>query len=445
LQKQEAKEENKAMTIGFSPLRNYLLLLLPLALCCNAPAQEFRIPEIGKLPRVDRNSPRPSPYHLRNSAFILKFKDHAPQGEGYVILTDHTEKAYLQSLERLSKRRKGTIIKTKDLAKLHLPETIGPLRRKLQKLDPKYVALAPRMESYRENMVLGTWELLSTLDEDRYIDAYPGILLASSVSSFKQLIDRTIDYRPIPQSKLKTFAISQVPSDTESRSLQKAGILRDFFANYGIKTPTVAIYTPSATNAPELKGDDLWKIRLESKGNFVKKFDPKPREALHGSQLVIMHGHGIPGMSCSVDLEGIPAKSKNQVILSGSCFSAVPVKSDFPRMTSAPGGYKVSQRPAFATRYVDQGATVFFGHMRLSSGFPHLYPVLEKWLGGATVGEAYQQLINGLIDMRGFEPGRFVVKPAVTQRRLPQNTLLYIVFGDPALVPFEPLAKTKQK
>ena len=429
------------MTIGFSPIRNYLLLLLPLALCCNAKAQEFRIPEMAELPRVDRNSPRPSPYHLRNSAFILKFKDHAPEGKGYVILTDHTEAGYLQSLERLSKHRKGTIIKAKDLAKLHLPKTLEALRLKLNKLKPKYVALAPRMESYRENMVLGAWELLTTLDDDRYLDAYPGVVLASSVDSFKQLIDRTINYRSIPQSKLKPFAISQVPSNTESRSLQKAGILRNFFANYEIKTPTVAIYTPTATNAPQLKGDDLWKIRLSSKGNFVKQFDPKPRQALHDSQLVIMHGHGIPGMSCSVDLEGIPSKSKNQIILSGSCFSAVPIKSDFPRMTSAPGGYKVSQRPAFGTRYLDQGATVFFGHMRLSSGFPHLYPVMEKWLKGGSVGEAYQQLINSLIDMRGFGPGRYVVTPSPPQRRLPQNILLYVVFGDPALVPFEPLSK----
>ena len=433
------------MMIGFMPIRKFLLNVLPLALCWNAPAQEFRIPGISELPRVEKNSPRPSSYHLRNSAFILKFKYHAPAGKGYVILTDHTEAGYLQSLERLSKHRKGTIIKTKDLAKLHLPKTLEVLKSKLNKLKLKYVALAPRMESYRENMVLGAWELLSTLDDDRYLDAYPGILLASSADSFKQLIDRTINYRSIPQTKLKPFAISQVPSNPESRSLQKAGILRNFFASYGIKTPTVAIYTPSATNAPQLKGDDIWKIRLASKGNFIKKFDPKPRQALHDSQLVIMHGHGIPGMSCSVDLEGIPAKSKNQVILSGSCFSAVPIKSDFPRMTSAPGGYKVSHRPAFGTRYLDQGATVFFGHMRLSSGFPHLYPVLEKWLGGASVGEAYQQLINGLIDMRGFGPGRYVVKPTATQRRLPQNTLLYVVFGDPALVPFEPFTKPKRK
>ena len=114
-------------------------------------------------------------------------------------------------------------------------------------------------------------------------------------------------------------------------------------------------------------------------------------------------------------------------------------------MTSAPGGYKVGQRPSFATRYIEQGATVFFGHMRLSSGFPHLYPVLEKWMSGATVGEAYQQLINAIIDMRGFQSGRYVVQQPADQRRLPQNALLYVVFGDPALAPFESLSKTARK
>jgi hypothetical protein len=258
------------------------------------------------------------------------------------------------------------------------------------------------------------------------------------------LIDRTINYRSIPQKNLRPFAISQVPSNTESRSLQKAGILRKVFADYGIETPTLAIYTPKATDAPQLKGKRIWNIRLASKGDFLKTFDPQPREALRNSQLVIMHGHGIPGMSCSVDIEGIPAKSNNQVILSGSCFSAAPVKSDFPRMASAPGGYKVDQRPAFGTRYIDRGATVFFGHMRLSSGFPHLYPVLEKWLQGASVGEAYQQLMNSIIEMRGFRPGRYVVKQPVTQRRVPQNALLYVIFGDPALVPFETLREVQQ-
>tara|TARA_B100000674_G_C37731454_1_gene864497 strand:- start:499 stop:843 length:345 start_codon:yes stop_codon:yes gene_type:complete len=114
-------------------------------------------------------------------------------------------------------------------------------------------------------------------------------------------------------------------------------------------------------------------------------------------------------------------------------------------MTSAPGGYKVAPRPAFATQYIERGATVFFGHMRLSSGFPHLYPVLEKWLSGATVGEAYQQLINGIIDLRGFQSGRYVVKQPANRRRLPQNALLYSIFGDPAIMPFESLTAEAAK
>jgi hypothetical protein len=418
-----------------------LLIILALAFCPDTPAQEFQVPEISELPRVDRDSARPSRDILRNSAFILKTKAHAPLGKSYVILTDHTEEEYLQPLGKLAEYRNATIIRTANLAEIHQPEILEALRSRLVKLKPKYVALAPRMESFRENMLLGTWELLSTIDKDPYLDAYPGILPASSPADFKNLIKRTINYKSIPQKDLKPFAISQVPSNTESRSLQKAGILRKVFAGYSIETPTLAIYTPKANDAPQLQGNLIWNIRLASKGKFITSFEPQPRKALNNAQLVIMHGHGIPGMSCSVDIGGIPTSSSNQVILSGSCFSAVPVKSDLPQMASAPGGYKVDQRPAFGTSYINRGATVFFGHMRLSSGFPHLYPVLENWLQGASVGKAYQQLINGIIGMRGFSSGRFIVKQPVTQRRIPQNTLLYVIFGDPALVPFEPLVR----
>ena len=111
-------------------------------------------------------------------------------------------------------------------------------------------------------------------------------------------------------------------------------------------------------------------------------------------------------------------------------------------MSRAPGGYTVSKRPAFATQCVDQGAIVFFGHMRLSSGFPHLYPVLEQWMAGKTVGESYQQLINGIIGMRSYRSGKYIIPdPARAERRLTQNTLLYVVLGDPALVPVAALSK----
>ncbi|MEC9053749.1 MAG: hypothetical protein VX633_00475, partial [Verrucomicrobiota bacterium] len=146
-----------------------LLTLLVLVICKSAVAQQFHIPEVGELPRIDRSSPRPANEILRNSAFILKFKEHAPLGDSYVILTDHSAAGYLKPLQQLVRHRKATLIKIADLAEVHQPETLRGLRGKLAKLKPKYVALAPRMESYRENMLLGMWELLTTLDEDPYL------------------------------------------------------------------------------------------------------------------------------------------------------------------------------------------------------------------------------------------------------------------------------------
>ena len=82
---------------------------------------------------------------------------------------------------------------------------------------------------------------------------------------------------------------------------------------------------------------------------------------------------------------------------------------------------------------------VAFGHQRLSSGFPHLFPVLEKFTQGQSVGQAYQQLINGLMDFYRLRPGHFIISEQAKERgRLPQNKLLYVLIGDPALCPLAP-------
>ncbi|MBA62662.1 MAG: hypothetical protein CMJ76_09890 [Planctomycetaceae bacterium] len=413
------------------------LINLPLLL----KAQTLEIPPLTDLPRIDRSSPRPEPNILRNSAFILKMKKHEVSGTGYVILSDHDSPEFLTAIDKLAKFRQGTVLRMDDLGAITELKGRAALLKRLLELDPKYVAVAPKIESYRENILLGLWEVFSTLDDDPFIDVYPGILLASNAENFQRFIDRTINHRAISQKELRLMAISQVPSAMETRSLQKAGILRETFAEYGLETPTLAVYTPAAKNAAKLEGKDLWNIHLSSKGDYVKTLSSKPEKALNAAQLVVMHGHGIPGMSCSIDIKGIPTNSANRVILTGSCFSAVPVKSDLPRMSSAPGGYKVDARPAFAMEYLDRDAVVFFGHMRLSSGFPHLFPVLENWMQGETVGSAYQQLLNAIINMRGFRSGGFVIPTPITQRNIRQNTLLYVVFGDPALTPFEKLKK----
>ena len=419
------------------------LMLCVCLLPISVSGQQFTIPAIEDVPRIDRRSPRPPVQVMRTSAFALKLKSHPVAGKNYVILTDHRDAAYLESLQRLAKHRQGVVLKVEDLTQLAKQESKRTeLQKQLADLGVKYLAIAPRATSFRENTLLALWEVLTTLDNDPQLDVYPGILLASTPKSFDRLIQQSIDHQPKTAKTLKPLAISQVRTRSELRSLQKAGILRNVFQSYGIQTPVVAIYTPEAKGAPELKGSRVWNIYTKGPREFVKKFPAQPSQALRESNLVVMHGHGIPGMSCSVDIDAIPIDFPGKVVLSGSCFAASPLKSDLPTMSRAPGGYTVSKRPAFATRCVDQGAIVVFGHMRLSSGFPHLYPVLEQWMAGKTVGEAYQQLINAIMTMRGLRPGNFILAdPSAAGRRLPQNILLYVVLGDPALVPVAALSK----
>ncbi len=396
----------------------------------------FTIPDLDSLARVGKGT-RLDRAAAANSQFILKTTSHSVTGTGYVIITDHTEAAYLQPIHRLLTHRRGKLIQVADLGTLHEQhDSLKKVRDQL--IDVRYVAIAPKLKSFRENMVLGMWQLLSTLDDDPQLDCFPGFLIASNPESFARLLDQSIGHRPIAAQKLKPLAINQVQNSRETRSLQKSGILRKHFQKADLNTPIVAIYGQGTDAAPRLKGDQTWNLTVESRRKFVKSFAPPIKTALEKSNLIVMHGHGIPGMSCSMDVDAIPADCSGKVLLSGSCFSASPIQSDLAAMNRAPGGYDVTPRDAFILRAIDNGAIAAFGHQRLSSGFPHLYPVLESWLRGESVGQGYQQLINGLIDQRGTPPGGFILSEEDKTERSPrQQRFLYVVIGDPATQPFE--------
>ena len=167
----------------------------------------------------------------RNSAFLLGTEKHAVGGTQYVILTDHVDKAYLESLQKLAAHRQGQLVSVPDLALLHeQEERFKKLQKQLRAIAPKYAAIAPRLESFRENMLMGMWELFSTLDGDPELDVFPGFLMASNAKAFSKLIEQSLQHNPITIKKLKPIAISQVLRDTETRSLQKAAILTTTFS-----------------------------------------------------------------------------------------------------------------------------------------------------------------------------------------------------------------------
>ena len=393
------------------------------------------IHDIEDIARVSKDDRRLSGANQRNSAFALRTQQHPVEGARYVVLTDQTEEACLASLKRLADHHKGTIIHVDDLATVGSNDQIEPLRRKLIAVDPKWVAIAPRKESFRENMLLGMWKLLSTLDDDAQIDVFPGVVFASTPESLATFVDQAVSHQPQPVSAIKPVAISQIPSSSELRSIQKAAILKKWFATMELETPIVGIYTDRAANAPRLKGDDIWNLQIGRGVKAIKEFPEGLQPAIDDSNLIVMHGHGTPGMSCSVDNAALPSDLTGKVVFSGSCFSCAPSSSDLPAMRELPGGYKFVQREAFIVRAIDNGAKMAFGHQRLSAGFPHLLPVLEEVFEGNSAGEAYQQLLNGLIDFTGIEGEELMIQLPTRQKLVPQNSLLYVLICDPAMRP----------
>ena len=178
-------------------------------------SKTLAIPDVEDLVRVGPGS-RPSREQAANSEFVIGTKEHIVSGDTYLVLTDHTDVAFLESLGKLVEHRSGKLIELKDLADLSSDQTLfNNISEQIKRNKAKYVVIAPRMESFSENTVLAFWELLSTIDPDPQLDCYPGILVASNAKSFANLIDQSIAHKPVAPKQLKPFAISQVQNSKD--------------------------------------------------------------------------------------------------------------------------------------------------------------------------------------------------------------------------------------
>lgn len=399
------------------------------------------IPEVCDIKRI-KPGERLSGPGMRNTCYVLKSVKHNVEGNAYVILTDHTEKEYLNALKSLAKYRDGVIIKTTDLAKLYQQEReLKSIKNKLKSVNVKYIALAPRIGSYTENMILNFYELISNLDEDPFLDVYPGLLLASNPKSFKELINRSINYSAKSESEVTPMVCSMVPNNRELRSLQKNGILHNMFIEYGLNVPVLNIYSDKAGGAPDLIASKMYRLDFKHK-EFLKKLPDDIKNSFKSSSMLVFHGHGLPGASCGISTEAIPEKIGADIVLMGSCFSASTQTSDITPVRISPDGYKVVPKKSFALDLIDKGATVVMGHMRLNQGFPRLFPVLENFMDGRSVGLAYQELVNTSLSLGKFDNKNLVLREKPKKpRRIKQNGLLYILFGDPALKPLNKMTR----
>jgi hypothetical protein len=404
--------------------------------CDSAAAGELPVPRLSEVARVDRDGQAP-PEVANTSTFILKTSAREPLGNAYVIVTDQTDDVYLRPLEKLAKFHQGTVLRVKDLGRLaDDAATRDKLKADLQSARPRYVAIAPKLESFRETMLTALWDVLAGLDDKHSLAAFPGLLVAPDQESFAALVDRSIAYHPQPVAQVRPFVMGQVmgPMPPGMRSLQKVRMMRNLFAEFGRPASSLVIraYSAVQSDTTVAPAPNEWQVDMDGPGQYVKTIPAPAKPALDDASLLLMYGHGVPGMACSLDVGAFhDVKMTGKVVLCGACYSAGNANPNSPPATGGSfEGQPAGQREeSFALRAVQNGAVVVFAHLRENEGFPHLYPMLEGWMNGLTVGEAYQRLLNALIAEGGVQPGA--------------NRLLYVVIGDPALQPLEKMTPVK--
>jgi len=430
-----------------------------------ASAAELPVPKVSEVTRVNPGQ-RPGPMEAQTSNFILKTKPQATLGDAYVIITDLTRDAYLNALDKLAAFHKGTVVRVQNLATLSGEGTGSKtereqLRAKLCELKPKFVAIAPKPESFTEDMLSGLWKLLSALDgkSKSQLPVFPGLLIAPNQAAFESLIERSINYKPQPASRVRPFIVGQVtsPQPHDMRALQKVRMMRNMFADYGCPAQSLVVRSYNAVQAGATVAPvpNEWQAEMTAPRQALDAIPAPAKQALDGASLLIMFGHGLPGEVCSMDVRAFRDVSMSgKIILCGDCYTAPqmvarsapqsaqqgadgtstppssPAKRGGPKGAKGANGPRMSPGKgidnSFAMRAVQNGAMVVFAHMRENMGFPHLFPVLENWTDGLTVGEAYQRLMNAI--MAG-------------NQRPDGDLLLYAIIGDPALQPFEKMKK----
>lgn len=389
------------------------------------------------IPSIQQMKNPPSPDAYGPTTGIRRTRPQVPRGTGYAVLTDYTDATALAALERLAEFRHGTVVTTPSLGDLHeSPDEFARLADKLRALSLRFIAIAPRPESYRENMHLCMVKLLSSLEAAPGLDVFPGYLIANDPATLTALIERTIAFKPMTRDQLKPVSIGTIEDNgiTRYRSYQKAKVLQKMFAEQGNESPAVIIVTNPALTAradfPKV-GEAAGEIAMMPAGarESFRSFSEPALQALQTNNILFMFGHGLPDRLCGTEVSAFAQVDfSNELVFCGSCMSASPVQADRVDLEN----HVTTKR--FGSLAVENGAVMVLAHMGLCGGFPEVYPMAEHVLEGLPVGEAYQRVMNALIGNRRLPD--YYSEPASRQNNPndPANHLLLILWADPALV-----------
>ncbi len=268
------------------------------------------------------------------------------------------------------------------------------------------------------------------------MDAFPGYLVASDAKSLAGLVERTVSFVPIKEQDIKPVSIGAIEdaNTLRYRSYQKAKVIQKMFTDDGSHSPSIIITTKEShtkrDDFPDISGGDNIAMLPGSERHTFEELSSPASAVLNQNNMLFMFGHGTTDRICGTR---ISAYSKidfsNEIVFCGSCMSATPYLADRLDLSSK------QDNKRFAFHAIDNGAVMLLGHMGLCGGFPKVFPMAELVLEGFSSGEAYQRLMNSLVRKSGIPEYYPDDPPARASQRDPANGLLYVLLGDPALIP----------
>lgn len=385
------------------------------------------------IPRVTYESEVGNRAKVEQRSFVFANSLRMPEGKNYVVLTDITAPPCVSALQNLAQVHGGTVLQWPDLRQLvNDPQQRAQLAKALRKERTAFLAIAPRFENYSENVVLSLWQVLAEIGGGS-INVFPGFLVAPNEQSFLNLINGNIqEFTSAPRRPLNPVVVAQSEDQQKGglRAVEKAELVEVLLGQLGAPANGFVVRDVNAPPQVYPRVGNMGTLDVAEDG-LLHQLPPSIAQVVANSRLMVFFGHGMPGMSCSIDVQAfgnIPLA--DHIILCGSCFSCTPVYSDFSD--------KPRQKEPFFLRAVQSGAPIFYGHMRTNGGFPQLFVVLQSMLDGESVGQGYQRLLNAMITKTRVPPNQFIVgqdqigNPDVTGAR---NDLLFMMIGDPAVRP----------
>ena len=386
------------------------------------------------IPTIDELKSPPSRGAFGPSTTLARTVPHQVSATGYLVLTDHTDETAITALKQLAEARGGELMRFKSLGTLYKDaRKVKLLQDAIRGVNPRFVAIAPMMESYRENMHLCLLRILSGLDKDPELDVFPGYLIASSPAKLAELIEQTIQFRPREVEEIRPVSMGAI-EDSDARryrSYQKAKVMQKMFAEEGKESPAIIVTTKKShmerDDYPELPvGEGNIVMSPTSQRHTFESLSLPAELAIEESNMLFMFGHGTTNRICGIHINAF-AKIDfgGGIIFCGSCMSAAPYDADRVDLTSKRDDKR------FAFYAMDNGAVAMLGHMGLCGGFPKVFPMAEQVLAGTSTGEAYQQLMNSIIGDNAI-PDYYREHDGPTG---PANAYLYVLLGDPSLTP----------